>query len=699
MNRKVDLRGHAILIIDDNPANLGVISNCLEAAGSEIMVAPDGESGLSIARSARPDLILLDILMPGIDGIETCRRLKNDERSRDIPVIFMTALASTEDKVAGFEAGGVDYITKPFQVAEVLARVNTQLTLHAVQKQLKSNNEQLQLEIAVRRKAEEDLRAARAELEHRVEERTAELTKASALLKEEIHERRRTEEDHDRLVTAIEQAGEAIFITDTSWVLLYVNPAFERMTGHSRSEVIGQHARILQSDRHNRAFFRNIRDTLTHGGVWSGRIVAKRKDGSFYDAEVTGSPVRDKTGSIINYVGIHRDITNETRLEKQLRQAQKMEAIGTLAGGIAHDFNNLLTAIVGYSEMACSHVPLESQARHHLDQVLSAGSRATDLVKQILTFSRQTEQERKPVRIAPIIKEVLKLLRSSLPTTIDIRQDFTSSTDGYVVLADVTQVHQVLMNLCANAAHAMRAHGGVLSVSLSEVMVDAFLASRFPDLKPGPYLQLSVCDTGHGMDAAVMERIFDPYFSTKGPGEGTGLGLAVVQGIVKTHDGAINVYSEPGKGTTFNIFLPKNPEEEPSPVDVMEVFPCEGERILFVEDEETLADLGKEMLESLGYRVISETSSIEALRTFRTQPDAFDLVITDMTMPGLTGRDLARELMAIRKDLPIVLCTGLGEMINGLKSNKEGIREFVKKPYRIHDLNKAIRKAMGHETD
>ncbi len=511
---------------------------------------------------------------------------------------------------------------------------------------------------------------------------------------EDITERKQAELKRVRLETAIEQAAEGIIITDPHWVIQYANPAFKRMSGYSGNEIIGQHTRVLKSDKHDKSFYRNIRETLARGEVWSGRLINAKKDGTFYEAEVTGSPVRDQSGVIINHVSIHRDITHEIRLERELRQAQKMEAIGTLAGGIAHDFNNILMAITGYTQLAHSRLAEESPIRRYLEQVLEASTRATTLVHQILTFSRQTEQERKPVQVGPLIKEAFTLLRSSLPSTIEIRHAITVPAERATVMADPTHIHQVLMNLCTNSAHAMRAKGGLLSVELSETALDESFASRYPGVKPGEYLRLSVTDTGHGMQPSVIERIFDPYFTTKGPGEGTGLGLAVVRGIVKSLEGAISVYSEVGEGTTFHIFVPIIEAEALTAPEPVEAVLTGRERVLFVDDEQVLADLGKEMLESIGYRVVTKTSSIDALETFRAAPEAFDLVITDMTMPGLTGRELASELMAIRPSVPVILCTGFSELINGKRAMEKGIREFVMKPYTVRSLAKTIRKVL-----
>jgi PAS domain S-box-containing protein len=511
---------------------------------------------------------------------------------------------------------------------------------------------------------------------------------------EDITERKQAEEERARLATAIEQAAEGFIVADIEWIVQYVNPAFERISGYGKKEIIGQHLRILKSDKHEKAFYRQIRETLNRGEVWSGRATSKRKDGTLYDVEITASPVRDKAGTIINFVSMHRDITHEVRLEKELRQAHKMEAIGTLAGGIAHDFNNILSAIVGFTQMALYKTPQGSSVRRDLERVLAAGSRATSLVRQILSFSRQTEQERKPLSVGPIVKEALKLLRSSLPATIEIRQDVSISPEECVVLADPTQIHQVLMNLCANAAHSMRIQGGILSVNLSGIQADASLVARYPDMKPGPYVRLTVSDTGHGMAPATLDRIFDPYFTTKGPGEGTGLGLAVVKSIVRSYGGIITVYSEPGKGATFHVLLPCVEGAALPEAPEVSALPTGAERVLFIDDEQALVDLGKELLESLGYEVVATTSSLEALELFRCQPNAFDLVITDMTMPGLTGMELSRDLMALRPNIPIVLCTGFSELINGDGARKIGIREFIMKPYVVSNLATVIRKVI-----
>jgi CheY-like chemotaxis protein len=378
-------------------------------------------------------------------------------------------------------------------------------------------------------------------------------------------------------------------------------------------------------------------------------------------------------------------------------QRQKLEAIGTLAGGIAHDFNNILAAIMGYAELIGWEVPQTSKAGDNLRELLKAGCRARDLVQQILTFSRQSKQERKPIEIGPIIKETLKLLKASLPSSIEIKQEIEK--DIGKIEADPTQIHQVLMNLCTNAGHAMSDHGGVLEVRLSHVDLDATTAAQSPNILPGSYIRLSVSDTGHGMSPEVFERIFDPYFTTKTVGKGSGLGLAVVDGIVKSHRGAITVDSKPGKGTTFHVYFPRIDHAD-GVRDTQEgesLVLGGNERILFIDDEQTLVDVGKQILRQLGYQVTIRTSSIEALKLFRAHPQQFDLVITDMTMPNMMGDKLAKELMGIRADIPIVLCTGFSEHITEEAAKEIGIREFAMKPLVTSDLAKTIRRALDRQ--
>ena len=369
-----------------------------------------------------------------------------------------------------------------------------------------------------------------------------------------------------------------------------------------------------------------------------------------------------------------------------------MEAIGTLAGGIAHDFNNILSAIIGYAELADIDTRRESSVASSLAQILKAAFRARDLVRQILMFSRQSEVQFGPLQVNLIIKETLKLLRASLPATIQVRQDLG---DCGKILGDPTQVHQVVMNLCTNAYHAMSAEGGLLDISLSSVDIDAGHLVQGETLQPGQYLKLSVRDTGHGIDPEILHRIFEPYYTTREKGAGTGLGLAVVHGIVKNHRGAIQASSQVGVGSTFDVYFPKvedySVESEAEPEE-----PVRGgnECILFVDDEPALEELGGRLLSGLGYEVVTRSSAWEALQLFKAKTMTFDLVITDMTMPQLTGEKLALEILRIRPEMPIILCTGFSEQINNERARSLGIRALVMKPFLKNEMARTIRRVL-----
>ncbi len=507
----------------------------------------------------------------------------------------------------------------------------------------------------------------------------------------DITERKRAEEDLRRLNFAIERAAESVLITDPDGVIQYVNPAFERVTGYSRSEAIGRTPSLLKSGVQDHSFYGNLWKTLKSGMIWSGRMTNRRKDGKLIQADSTISPLLTSAGVLTGYIALNRDITEAVKLETMLRQAQKMEAIGTLAGGIAHDFNNILSAMMGYAELARFRTT-DPQIQPYLEQILKACDRSRDLVKQILTFSRRREQEMKPMAVTPVVKEVLQLLRSSIPSTVEIRTSLETTHD--TVLADPTQIHQVLMNLCTNAVHAMRDREGVLNVRLGRQVLTAQSPVYEPGLKEGPYLQMVVSDTGEGIDPAVRDKIFDPFFTTKASGEGTGLGLSVVYGIVKDHGGMIHVESESGKGTAFTIHLPLLDAASEREGQETALIPEGNGHILYVDDEEPIASLGREMLTSLGYDVAVRLSSIDALEAFRANPRDYDLVITDMTMPNMTGARLAGEMLKIRPDLPIILTTGFSERIDKEEAERLGCRDFLMKPVSLGDLARAVKRAL-----
>jgi len=513
-----------------------------------------------------------------------------------------------------------------------------------------------------------------------------------------FHAEQEVVKEENRLLAAvIEQASDGVLIFDAGGTTLYINPAFETICGTTGADMIGSSIYALACCKLNRNFHRALEETISRGAVRSGRFVNQRTDGDRYEVDVNIAPVRRLSDAAIRYVAIMREVTHEVQLEKQLRSAQKMEAIATLSGGIAHDFNNILAAIITNTEMTLDDVGEDSTLREHLKIVLKAGLRGKDLVKQILTISHQADQERQPVQVEKIVSECLLLLRASLPTTIEIRKVIDANLAP--VPADPSQLHQVILNLCTNAADAMQDQDGILEVRLADVQITAQDTRFCPTLHPGSYLKITIKDTGCGMEKAVMERIFDPFYTTKGRGKGTGLGLSVVHGIVKSHGGTLTVESEPGTGSVFEVFLPRIfCVEKPlaTPVDL----PARGgrERILLVDDEGDLVFAGKKMLERLGYQVVAGTDSREMLKLFRAEPESFDLVITDQTMPHLTGEMLAREMLALRADLPIILCSGMGASGNSgvslERARAVGIRELVTKPFEREEMTRVIRRLL-----
>ena len=999
----MDIQPAQILVVDDIPANLSLLSNILSSQGYKVRPATDGPLALRSVAVEQPDLILLDIKMPGMDGYEVCRQLKDNEKFRDIPVIFISALTETADKVKGFETGGLDYITKPFEPAEVLARVRTHLRLRQLQLhmeelvrqrtgELSLSNTDLLSEIAEHARAEEELRrlnrslmmlsACNQSLIHADNEPTL-LREICKIIKEiggyamaciglagqdadtsirmaaffgctggclrqnrqlsrdeatqidtplelairsretvicedlandtrfcpwcpdaiekncrtvvaipliadrqlfgalniqseipggcnpeetrllfeladdlafgiaalrshqerlkateqlarkrarlqsivrssptgiaivagrrflevnkrlcdmlgyterelvgtstrtiyqdekafnqvggmvgaelalkdtasietcfrrkdgrvidvllnwtsinpvtdplpgnaatgleageeqppeaelnftilDISERKRMEralrDSEIRYRTIFENTGTAMLIVEEDMVIALSNAEFTSLTGVSRREIEGTMkwtAFVAPEVLEQMLEYHQRRRLDPAGAPKSYESRLKHRHGHLVDVFITVVMIPGTTKSVASII----DITEQKKLETRVRQSQKMEAIGVLAGGIAHDFNNILSAIMGYTELALTKSSLDSSIRRYLERTHQAGERAKDLIHQILTFSRQTEQELKPVPVSLIAKEVLKLLRSTLPSTIEIRQDIATSFQRDIILADPTQIHQVLMNLCTNAAYAMQTDGGQLMVKVAEIEADAALAAEVPGLQPGPYVVLSVSDTGQGMDKVLIERIFEPYFTTKPPSEGSGLGLSVVIGIVKKFNGAITVASEPGKGSVFRIYLPRLQDTFSEQVERPGNFPVGDERILFVDDEAMLTELATEVLESLGYHVTATTSSQQALEIFRQAPDDVDLIFTDMTMPVMTGLELARQCRQIRPGVPILLASGHSELIDEQTLIATGVNQFIIKPYVIdqiaHILRRVLSKNSGLET-
>ncbi len=542
------------------------------------------------------------------------------------------------------------------------------------------------IDISDLKRLEHQLLELNETLENRVAERSAELLAINRKLLTEIQEHADTAtslKDSERSVrTILESSPVGIFvIRDREYS--FVNQAFMKIIGLAdESDVIGKNCETPYAGDCGKKIadmIRQCRDQLEMMTVKELKVITHDLREHYLNIWI--QPLHLSVSSEI--IGFIIDVADEIELRRHLNQAQKMEALGSLASGIAHDFNNVLFAITGYTELALSSTPADSKTNAQLKQVLDAAGRASDLVKQILTFSREVAQEKKPLLLAPIVKESLKFLRASITSNIEIRR--TIGANLHAVNADPTQIHQIVMNLVTNAYHAMKNTGGSLHVGLEELELGQTFVKTRPNMAPGTYQKLSVSDTGQGMSKETLERIFEPYFTTKELGQGTGLGLSVVDSIVRDHDGVMNVDSAPGKGTTFEIYFPTVMETHISSVKIESAIPFGKGRILFVDDETMVTDATKLNLESLGYNVTTENDPVRALEIFESQPHTFDLIITDMSMPKMTGLEFSSRVSSIRKDIPILLITGFSDLLEGENFSEYGIREVLHKP-----LKKAV---------
>lgn len=503
-----------------------------------------------------------------------------------------------------------------------------------------------------------------------------------------IHKQQeRLAESEEKYRSMMEALDDATYICSSDFCIEYMNPAMIKRIGRDAT------GETCHKAMHGLA---EKCQWCSHGKVMRGEYtnneVTSPLDNRSY--HIANSPVFHTDGSV-SKLAVFRDVTNIKQMEAHLRQAQKMEAIGTLAGGIAHDFNNILFPLMGFSEMLKEDLPDDSPLQYHVDGILSAAVRSKELVKQILAFSHQSNQDIKPIKLHSIVKDALRLLRSSIPSTIDIQQDLDSEC-GFVN-ADPTQIHQIVMNLATNAYHAMENTGGRLTVRLKQIRLESG-QTLIQDLAPGEYARLIVADTGTGIEKDVMNHIFDPYFTTKEIGKGTGLGLSVVQGIANSFNGDIRIDSETGKGTEIQVYLPINEQQvEDLRTDQREPIQGGNETILLVDDEETIVRIEQQILERLGYRVTPFMDSVDALEAFKANPDSFDLVVTDMTMPNMTGDQLTNELISITPDIPIIICTGFSNRINQEKAEAAGIKGFLMKPVVRSEMARMIRKVLSEK--
>ncbi|MBU0972424.1 MAG: response regulator [Proteobacteria bacterium] len=623
-----------ILIADDNPNNLKVLSTMLEAGGYDVRVALDGAQALSSIRQLPPDLVMLDIHMPEMDGYQVCDAMKKEPALKTIPVIFISALSEPFNKVMGFQKGAVDYIEKPFHLEEVEARVKTHLKLVRFQKQL--------------------------------------LEKA--------------ESSEQRFRLTFENAAVGIAHIRSDGSFFRVNKSFCQIMGYDEKQLYHMSVKEVS---HPEEWEKNRSDVRA---LFSNEIHTIRRELRFINKEgkaiwgrVTVSMARDSKKDLEYGIIVMEDITdrmeaeeNRKKMELQLRQAQRMEAIGTLAGGIAHDFNNILGVIMGYTDLLRQSINTDLSEKRYLEAIQTASNRAKDLVGQILTSCRQAEQEKKPIQMEHIVKEILNLLHSSLPAFIEIKTDIQKCKS---VLADPTQIHQVVMNLCTNAFHAMETHGGTLGISLKTLSLYQGLKIHNLSLIPGEYNLLEVSDTGSGIPPHQLERIFEPYFTTKPKGKGTGLGLSVVHGIVKSHGGNIFVYSEENSGSCFKVYLPCL-DKKNIPLDIQAELPLSrgSESILIVDDDLPYLEMMTALLTNLGYQVTATQDSQAALEMIQKRRTDFHCLITDMTMPRMSGAKLTAKVLEKSPDLPVIMFTGFSEIITRESAQRLGIKAFLMKP-------------------
>ena len=673
-----------ILIAEDNENSRILLESLLDANGYLVNSAENGRVALESALNDTPDMIISDIMMPEMDGYALCKKIKADPVLKKIPFIFYTAtFTSAEDKKLAEDIGVSRFIIKPAEVDKFLEEIEEVLLEHA-QNGL-NHGEPVMEEVEIEKEYSEVLA-------RKLEKKVAELEEEKIRLKH-------SENKYRCLVEALRD--DYVFFTHTPDLMFsYVSPSMESVLGYDVTEFRNGFINFLTNNSINA----NILDILENSVLGDKQepyeIEIFHKNGTIRRLEITEQPIFDDNGRLEAVEGIAHDITERVRSQVQLARAlegvqhsEKVKALGTLAGGIAHDFNNILTPIIGYSEITVMDLDDRPRLKANLKEVLAATARAKELVNQILTFSRQSEDTRKVIYPQTVVTEALKLIRASVPSTIKIKAELCECCKE--VMANPTQLHQIMMNLCTNAYHAMKDTGGDLKIIVDSYEFEKDTVIRYVKVKKGEYVRIVVEDSGVGINDETMKKIFDPYFTTKPQGEGTGLGLSVVHGIVTSHEGLIDVESEEGKGTRFTIYLPVyRMQKSRSAFSNIEEIMGGHEKILFVDDEEVIGRIVKKQLESLGYQVVYAHSGDEAVHVFDDSTGNFDLVLTDFSMPDMTGLELSKELIARKPDLNVIMCSGISSDDIGDKAAAAGIKKYLMKPVRRRELALAIRNTL-----
>jgi two-component system, cell cycle sensor histidine kinase and response regulator CckA len=779
---------NVILIVDDIPNNLKILFDVLENSGFKVLVAEDGESAVEIAEYALPDLILLDILLPGMDGFETCQILKSNLVTQDIPVIFITALLDKLDIVKGLNTGAVDYITKPLEHQEVLARVNTHLRLRNLTRKLSEQNERLEMEIFERQQVEEKLRShsaalgewknryqaliqasgqilydwnldtndiqyggnveqilgysppeilgglnrwlelvhpedrnffneeinrvlstkERLQLEFRVCRKDGtyitvenngyifldstgkvarmagfviDISDRQAALRDRLHAEQKIREQ----AALLDITTDAILVQDLSNQIQYWNKGSERLYGWMAEEVLGKNTNQLLYRKQNLSQLKNIQKTIAKTGSWQGELYQVTKEGQEMIVASRWTLVNHYEGQAKSILIVNSDITEKKQLEAQFLRAQRMESLGTLASGIAHDLNNALTPIMMTMQLLQTKLP-DAKSQQWLAIMEINVKRAADLVKQVLWFSRGSVGDFKTLQVQSLISEIENIVKQTFSRAIEIRIDVPTK-NLWNIFGDITQLHQVLMNLCINARDAM-SNGGILGISAKNFWVDSHYARMNIDAKVGSYVMITVSDTGIGISRETVDRIFEPFFTTKELGKGTGLGLSTVLGIIKSHGGFVNVVTEVAKGTEFQICLPVNQtiEVDSKLAEEHELPPGHGELILVVDDEDSIREITKIWLEQNSYKVVVANDGMDAIALYTKYQEEISVVLIDMMMPSIDGPTTISILKKINPDIKIIGVSGLASNHKMLKILGNSVKSFLSKPYTSGDL-------------
>ncbi len=664
-----------VLVVDDDPSQLFTLEDILKEENLDPICCKSAREALLAMEKFEVNVAILDLRLPDDNGLDLLRKLK--KKNPRLRAIINTAFATLDSAVTAVNEEAFAFVKKMGDVRDLLSYVHRAFHQHLTQYS--------------------------ETLKEEVNKRTAELSLANKALRKEINEHRHAEkellESRNKLQTLIETVPMGLFECDINGAIIQPNSTLSTITGYTKKELLQMRLSDFyeqSSKQKNLQQYRNyLVENLPDPEPYFTQI--QHKAGFAMDIQVDWTYKRDENGQVIGFVCALSDISQQKKLEEQLRHAQKMETISTLASGIAHDFNNVLVPIIGYTELAMKELEGQAEARYDLNQVINAAERARELVQQILLFSYKGGQVNKPVFIHVILKEALKFLKASIPATIEIRKSIDA--DCSRVTADPTQIHQVFTNLCVNACTAMSETGGMLEVYLDEVELDNKDVRFTDNLEAGRHVRLRVKDSGVGIEKKNISRIFDPFFTTRDVGDGTGLGLAVVQGIVNSHNGYISVESEPGVGSTFTVYFPvaKEDKMQGNELEIKQVSldNYQGdEKVLIVDDETAVVEILQRMLEHFGYQVTSCSSGPNAIDAFRECPNDFDIVITDQTMPKLTGVQVANELHAIRAEVPIILSTGYSENINPNALDELGITALLKKPYELTVIGQTLRAAL-----